>query len=152
MRALAFELETVRELVQLLLLVILGVLLSHYLRLLLPALLVLTDAVLPHQLVEGGDVVEDVDAAASVEVCGLQQPQIVAIEVAQGARQLHVVPLLEVERLELCALVVGVLFARRLVHCGVPGLAAEKAFLLLPSTLLVLLVFFLYTFPGFPII
>lgn len=66
---------------------------------------------------KGVQVVEDMDASASVEMSGLQEPQVVSIKMVHWTSELHVVPLLKVERLELGAFVVGVVFARSLVNC-----------------------------------
>ena len=61
----------------------------------------LADAVLFYQLVERLKVAEDMDAAPSVQVRGLEQPQVERIEVAQRHRVFLIRALLEVERFEL---------------------------------------------------
>ena len=60
----------------------------------------LADAVLLDQLVKGVEVAEDVDAAASVQVGRLEQPQVEGVKVAERHGELLVSPLLEVECLK----------------------------------------------------
>ena len=64
----------------------------------------LADAVLLDQLVQGVQVTEDVNSAASVQVGRLEQPQVEGVKVAERHGELLVRPLLEVERLEFCYL------------------------------------------------
>ena len=65
------------------------------------SLFFLADAVLFYQLIERLQVTEDVDAAPSVQVRGLEQPQIERVEVTQWHRVLLIRALLEVESFEL---------------------------------------------------
>ena len=68
---------------------------------LLQRLLLTTLTVLLDELVQSVKVVEDVDTSASVEMRGLQQPQVIRVEVAHRHRVPRGRPLLEVKRFKL---------------------------------------------------
>lgn len=85
-------------------------------------------------------VIEHVNAPTSVQMRRLKQPQVMAIKVTQGARQSHVIPLLEIEGLELGALVVWIFFARRFVDSGKPRLITKQSFFFFLAGILIFVV------------
>lgn len=90
--------------------------------LLFPGFFILADAVLFDELMQSWKIPEHMDSSATIQMSGLQKPEVVSVEMTHWTRKFGRGALLEIKRLEFRCLLVRAIFSVSFIERRYPEL------------------------------